>query len=87
VMLVPTQKGTTGFYFYSPADQYRTFKPLFLKTAASVTIGPDIAYKSDLESGVASAIGGNYTRYAGYAGAIILMIWIRPLFSKKKPIV
>lgn len=87
MMRVPTQKGTIDFYFYSPADQYQTLRPLFLKTAASVTIGPDIAYKSDLESGVTSAIEGNYTRYAGYAGAIILMIWIRRLFSKKKPTV
>ena len=44
---------------HSLTDQYQTLKQLFLKTAVSVTIGPDIAYKSDLESGVVSSFKGS----------------------------
>ena len=84
MMTVPTQKGAIDFYFYSPVDQYQTLKPLFLNTAASVMIGPDIAYKPDLESGVASAGGGHYTKYGVTAIALMLFLWIRGLFSKKK---
>jgi hypothetical protein len=84
MMTVPTQKGAIDFYFYSPADQYQTLEALFLKTAASVMIGPDIAYKSDLESGVASAGGSNYTKYAVTAIALMLFLWIRGLFNKKR---
>jgi hypothetical protein len=73
LMMVPTEKGITGFYFYATAEQYADLKAVFLQTALSVTPDPEIAYHS------AAVLAGNDANSpASWILAVMILSWLVP---------
>jgi hypothetical protein len=71
-MMIPTERGITDFYFYATAEQYADLKPVFLKTALSVTPDPEIAYQP------AAVLTEDKANYASWVFPVMILSWLVP---------
>jgi len=71
-MMVPTEKGITGFYFYATAEQYAYLKPVFRQTALSVAPDPEIAYQPE------AILTADKTNTAPWVFPIMVLCWLVP---------